>query len=97
MAMEAIAEEGRGVLVIIRDDRRKVVSQTLARRDDKGVRKAQANERRNVEIGIGSQILRDLGVTDMVLLTNSPASVYVGLEAYGLRVVDQRPIGRQGN
>mgnify|MGYP001813626830 FL=1 len=97
MAMEAIAEERRGVLVIIRDDRRKVVSQTLARRDDKGVRKAQANERRNVEIGIGSQILRDLGVTDMVLLTNSPASVYVGLEAYGLRVVDQRPIGRQGN
>jgi 3,4-dihydroxy 2-butanone 4-phosphate synthase/GTP cyclohydrolase II len=92
-AMQAIAEEGRGILVIIRDDRRKVVSQTLARRDDKTVRKAQANERRNVEIGIGSQILRDLGVTDMILLTNSPQSVYVGLEAYGLRVVAQRPIG----
>ncbi len=93
MAMQAIAEEGRGVLVIIRDDRRKVVSETLSRRDDKSVRKAQANERRNVEIGIGSQILRDLGVTDMVLLTNSPKSIYVGLEAYGLRVVGQRPIG----
>jgi 3,4-dihydroxy 2-butanone 4-phosphate synthase/GTP cyclohydrolase II len=92
-AMQAIAEEGRGILVIIRDDRRKVVSETLARRDDKTVRKAQANERRNVEIGIGSQILRDLGVTDMILLTNSPQSVYVGLEAYGLRVVAQRPIG----
>jgi 3,4-dihydroxy 2-butanone 4-phosphate synthase/GTP cyclohydrolase II len=93
MAMQAIAEEGRGVLVIIRDDRRKVVSETLTRRDDKSVRKAQANERRNVEIGVGSQILRDLGVTDMVLLTNSPKSIYVGLEAYGLRVVGQRPIG----
>jgi 3,4-dihydroxy 2-butanone 4-phosphate synthase/GTP cyclohydrolase II len=93
MAMQAIAEEGRGVLVVIRDDRRKVVSETLTRRDDKSVRKAQANERRNVEIGVGSQILRDLGVTDMVLLTNSPKSIYVGLEAYGLRLVGQRPIG----
>jgi 3,4-dihydroxy 2-butanone 4-phosphate synthase/GTP cyclohydrolase II len=92
LAMEAIAREGRGVIVIIRDHRRKVVSETLSNTSDSAVRKAQANEQRNVEIGIGSQILRDLGVTDMVLLTNSPQSIYVGLEAYGLKVVDQRPI-----
>lgn len=92
LAMEAINKEGRGVIVIIRDHRRKVVSETLSNTSDSAVRKAQANERRNVEIGIGSQILRDLGVTDMILLTNSPRSIYVGLEAYGLQVVAQRPV-----
>ena len=92
LAMEAIAKEGRGAIVIIRDHRRKVVSETLNSTADSAVRKAQANEKRNVEIGIGSQILRDLGVTDMILLTNSPQSVYVGLEAYGLKVVEQRPM-----
>jgi 3,4-dihydroxy 2-butanone 4-phosphate synthase / GTP cyclohydrolase II len=92
LAMEAIAKEGRGVIVIIRDHRRNVVSETLSKTTDSAVRKAQANEKRNVEIGIGSQILRDLGVTNMTLLTNSPQSVYVGLEAYGLKVVGQRPV-----
>ena len=90
MAMKEIADEGRGVLVVIRDHRRTEVSETLSAKADSAVRKAQANEKRNVEIGIGSQILRDLGVTDMILLTNSPQSVYVGLEAYGLKVVEQR-------
>jgi len=92
LSMEAIAKEGRGVIVIIREHRRKVVSETLSSTEDSAVRKAKANEQRNVEIGIGNQILRDLGVTDMVLLTNTPQSVYVGLEAYGLKVVGQRPI-----
>jgi 3,4-dihydroxy 2-butanone 4-phosphate synthase/GTP cyclohydrolase II len=46
-----------------------------------------------VENGIGSQILRDLGVTDMVLLSNAPPSRYVGLDAFGLRIVGQRRIG----
>ena len=53
----------------------------------------QMPERRRVEIGVGSQILRDLGVTDMVLLSNAPPSRYVGLEAFGLRIVGQRRIG----
>ena len=48
--------------------------------------------RRQVEIGVGSQILTDLGVRDMVLLTNSPAHVYVGLEGFGLRIVGTRRI-----
>ena len=46
-----------------------------------------------VEIGIGAQILRDLGVRDMILLTNSPSSIYVGLEGFGLKIVEQRRIG----
>ena len=45
-----------------------------------------------VEIGIGSQILRDLGISEMVLLTNQPKSRYVGLEGYGLKIVGTRKI-----
>ncbi len=92
-SMRAIAQEGRGVIVLIRDLRPKSVSaviQQAAERKRPG--KADA-ERRQVEIGIGSQILRDLGVSDMVLLSNAPPSRYVGLEAFGLRIVGQRKIG----
>jgi 3,4-dihydroxy 2-butanone 4-phosphate synthase/GTP cyclohydrolase II len=92
-SMQTIAEEGRGVIVLIRDLRPKSVSEWIARSNErKGPRKGDA-ERRQVEIGIGSQILRDLGVTDMVLLSNTPPSRYVGLEAFGLRIVGQRKIG----
>jgi len=91
-SMRAIEKEGRGVVVLIRDLGPKSVSDWIARlkapaADAKGMR-----GRRQVEIGVGSQILRDLGVTDMVLLTNAPADVYVGLEAFGLRIVGTRKI-----
>ncbi len=92
-SMQMIAQEGRGVIVLIRDLRPKSVSEWIARNAERrGPRKGDA-ERRLVEIGIGSQILRDLGVTDMVLLSNTPPSRYVGLEAFGLRIVGQRKIG----
>jgi 3,4-dihydroxy 2-butanone 4-phosphate synthase/GTP cyclohydrolase II len=93
-SLRAIAEEGRGVIVLIRDLRPKSVSEWIAQSAEqrKRPRKADA-ERRQVEIGIGSQILRDLGVSDMVLLSNAPPSRYVGLEAFGLRIVGQRKIG----
>ncbi|MFP3345082.1 hypothetical protein R0J87_21625, partial [Halomonas sp. SIMBA_159] len=55
---------------------------------------AQGNELR--DYGVGAQILLDLGVKDMVLLSNSQRTV-VGLEeGYGLRIVDQRPIPHEG-
>jgi 3,4-dihydroxy 2-butanone 4-phosphate synthase/GTP cyclohydrolase II len=96
-SMRAIAEEGRGVVVLIRDLRPKSVSEWVARNADRGSSKGAPSkgdpERRLVEIGIGSQILRDLGVSDMVLLSNTPPSRYVGLEAFGLRIVGQRRIG----
>ncbi|HZT47159.1 MAG TPA: 3,4-dihydroxy-2-butanone-4-phosphate synthase [Hyphomicrobiaceae bacterium] len=90
-AMLAIAEEGRGVIVLIRDLRPKGVSAWVAQNPEtKPPRRKVTAERRLVEIGVGSQILRTLGVTDMVLLTNAPPSRYVGLEAFGLRIVGQR-------
>ena len=91
-AMKIIEAEGRGVVVLIRDHRPKVVSERLARQRSAKDEATDVRERRNVEIGIGSQILRDLGVSEMVLLTNSPKSVYVGLDGYGLKIVGQRPL-----
>ena len=92
-AMAEIAREGRGVIVLIRDLRPKGVSSSIAQNAERKKRKHTDPERRRVEIGVGSQILRDLGVSDMVLLSNAPPSRYVGLEAFGLRIVDQRRIG----
>jgi 3,4-dihydroxy 2-butanone 4-phosphate synthase/GTP cyclohydrolase II len=90
-AMRMIDEEGRGVIVLIRDLRPKSVSAWVAQNAErKSPRRKVTAERRLVEIGVGSQILRTLGISDMVLLTNAPPSRYVGLEAFGLRIVGQR-------
>jgi 3,4-dihydroxy 2-butanone 4-phosphate synthase/GTP cyclohydrolase II len=91
-AMREIEAEGRGVIVLIRDLRPKSVSNWVARGQLPGAGSDLGKERRQVEIGIGSQILSDLGVKDMVLLTTSPQHVYVGLEAFGLRITGTRKI-----
>ncbi|MEL6298601.1 MAG: 3,4-dihydroxy-2-butanone-4-phosphate synthase [Pseudomonadota bacterium] len=92
-SMRAIEAAGRGVIVLIRDLRPKSVSESFLRKAEANVRKIQGHESRNVEIGIGSQILRDLGVTEMEILTNSPDATYVGLEAFGLKIAAMRPLG----
>jgi 3,4-dihydroxy 2-butanone 4-phosphate synthase/GTP cyclohydrolase II len=91
-SMRLIAQEGRGVVVLIRNLRPKSVSDWLAQNAAPKRPSKADDERRQVEIGIGSQILRDLGVSDMVLLSNAPPSRYVGLEAFGLRIVGHRKI-----
>jgi len=88
-AMEAIAEEGRGVLVLIRDVQPNTISDIL-KTDSVDVQDTDEPQKRLLEIGIGSQILHDLGVRDMVLLSNSPLPKVVGLEGYGLRIIDHR-------
>jgi 3,4-dihydroxy 2-butanone 4-phosphate synthase/GTP cyclohydrolase II len=84
-AMAAIAELGRGVVVLIRDVKPTSLSDRLraVRASGPGV------ELR--DYGIGAQILADLGVRDMILLTNHPKAI-VGLEGYGLTVAETRPI-----
>jgi 3,4-dihydroxy 2-butanone 4-phosphate synthase/GTP cyclohydrolase II len=92
-SMRAIEREGRGVIVLIRDIGPKSVSDWIGRRTNAAAAQTAARHgRRQVEIGVGSQILRELGVADMVLLTNAPDDTYVGLEAYGLRIVGTRAI-----
>ena len=44
------------------------------------------------DYGVGAQILLDLGVSDMILLSNTQKRTIVALEGYGLKVVEQRPI-----
>ncbi len=91
-AMRAVEADGRGVIVLIRDLGPKSVSEWVSRQTNPGAGMEPSKERRQVEIGIGSQILADLGVKDMVLMTSSPQHVYVGLEAFGLRVTGTRKI-----
>lgn len=88
-AMEIIAAEGCGVLVLIRDVWPDAVSQSLAA-DKKDEPASDGPQDRLLEVGIGSQILHDLGVRDMILLSNSPQRRVVGLEGYGLKISDYR-------
>jgi 3,4-dihydroxy 2-butanone 4-phosphate synthase/GTP cyclohydrolase II len=86
-AMRAIEAEGSGVMVVLHDWKASGVLDFVTGRHAT----SRSPERMQREYGIGAQILADLGVRDMVLLTNNPR-VLVGLEGYGLNVVGTRPI-----
>ena len=93
-AMEMIGAEGRGVVVLIREPRPDSLTARLkARIGDtrKDAPKEPGKELR--DYGVGAQILLDLGVREMVLLSNTTKTV-VGLEGYGLAIVEQRPIAK---
>jgi 3,4-dihydroxy 2-butanone 4-phosphate synthase/GTP cyclohydrolase II len=85
-AMDIIGKEGRGVVVLIRESRPDAIS---ARLKGEG---GGTGQQRLIEYGIGAQILLDLGVREMVLLSNSPARKIVGLEGYGLKVAGHRAL-----
>lgn len=89
-AMRMIAERERGVVVLIREPRPTSLSDRLRAR--MGNSDPHVGELR--DYGVGAQILLDLGVTDMILLSNTKRTI-VGLEGYGLTVVEQRPIPAQ--
>jgi 3,4-dihydroxy 2-butanone 4-phosphate synthase/GTP cyclohydrolase II len=87
--MREIAKEGRGVLVLIREAPTVMLSEQR-RRSGEQLQPAGGELR---DYGVGAQILIDLGVKEMVLLTNTKKSI-VGLEGFGLKVVAQKPIPR---
>jgi 3,4-dihydroxy 2-butanone 4-phosphate synthase/GTP cyclohydrolase II len=86
--MQKIAEQGRGVIIYLRegsvgvghhDNGRK------SRKDREAHAEAQSRESEWLEIGLGAQILKDLGVTSITLLTTR-ARHYVGLEGFGIKI-----------
>ncbi|MBY6004835.1 3,4-dihydroxy-2-butanone-4-phosphate synthase [Salipiger bermudensis] len=80
-AMTTVAEEGRGVVVLLRDTAMKLDPEEGS--SPKTLR----------QYGLGAQILSSLGLSKLVLLTNSPTPKVVGLDAYGLEIVGTRKIG----
>ena len=91
-ALELIGEAGRGVVVLIREPAPTSLSDRLSaeRAEDLATGAGDGNELR--DIGVGAHILWDLGVRNMILLSNAQHT-YVALEGYGLSVKECRPIG----
>ena len=83
-AMQLIANEGRGALVLLRDVHMKLDSAE------------EASPQTLRQYGLGAQILSSLGLHKIELLTNSPKPKVVGLDAYGLEIVGTRKIPEIG-
>lgn len=83
-AMQMIAEHGRGALVLLRD-----VHMKLTADDDVSPQTLR-------QYGLGAQILSSLGLSEIVLMTNSPQPKVVGLDAYGLEIVGTQKISEIG-
>jgi 3,4-dihydroxy 2-butanone 4-phosphate synthase/GTP cyclohydrolase II len=89
--MEKIAEEGRGVIIYLREGSVGVGQMDHGRKlrhsDKEEHEQAKARESEWLEIGLGAQILKDLGVTSIKLLSRSERH-YVGLEGFGIKIAE---------
>ena len=89
-AMEMIGNAERGVVVLLRESRASNLSERIAA--ELGV-KAEGAASQLRDYGVGAQILLELGVKNLILLSNAPKRV-IGIEGYGLNIVETRPVAR---
>jgi 3,4-dihydroxy 2-butanone 4-phosphate synthase/GTP cyclohydrolase II len=85
-SMRIVAHQGRGVVVLLRQPRPTFVTDVVLKR------LSDEDRRRVKESGVGAQILLDLGVKNMILLTDTPEKKVVALDGYGLNLVGTQPI-----
>ena len=91
-AMRVIGDEGAGVVVLINPPAPDYASSAIRRLAGERPATDEDMPTEQRDYGVGAQILAELGVHDMILLTNTRHSL-VGLEGYELSIVGERPIG----
>jgi 3,4-dihydroxy 2-butanone 4-phosphate synthase / GTP cyclohydrolase II len=92
-ALRRIGKEGRGVIVFLRDGAAGVPASALPKNGDKnGDSTETARQRQWREIGLGAQILKDLGISSIRLLTSAEHH-YVGLGGFGIEITASEGIG----
>ncbi|WP_125953634.1 3,4-dihydroxy-2-butanone-4-phosphate synthase [Novosphingobium sp. MD-1] len=89
-AMDRIAQEGSGVVIVLSSPAPDLVG-CIIRAREAGREESAGRHVAVREYGIGAQVLTDLGIHRIVLLSNSEAS-FIGLDGYGIEIVDQRPL-----
>ena len=87
--MELIDQQGAGVVVLIRHGEASALSDVLSNTQDTP---PLQKENRLLEYGLGAQILSDIGVEKIILLSNSKLPKIVGLDKYNLEIVGHQPI-----
>jgi 3,4-dihydroxy 2-butanone 4-phosphate synthase/GTP cyclohydrolase II len=104
-AMKMIEQEARGIVLYMRQEGRGIGLKNKIKayglQDEEGLDTVQANERLGFppdlrDYGVGAQILTDLGVREMRLITNNPGK-RAGIEGYGLTIVERVPLEIQPN
>ncbi len=83
-AMSAIAAEGRGAVVILRDSSPTAISDRL--------KPVETTPKQIRQFGVGAEILNNLGIRELIMLTNSPAPKLIALDGYDISIVETRPI-----